>query len=109
MVKDSFNPKWLYAVWGALGFNGGSFIGVLISLLLICTPLTAYWESFEFGYTKEYTCINGNILSPLVGALSIATDVIATVLPCAMLHYYDLQVPRGQKIGLNIIFALSTM
>ena len=38
--------------------------------------------------------------------LSIISDVYAVILPSIMLRHYDLDIPRRQKIGLNIIFGL---
>jgi hypothetical protein len=107
MTKDTYNRLWLYAIWGALAFTFIYFAGVLITYCLICMPLSSYWLSYDFSYDKEYHCVNGNILSPLVGALSIFSDLYATALPWAMLRSYKLDISRRQQVALNIIFSLS--
>ena len=109
MVKDAYSRKWLYAIWAALFGLFAYFVAVLFTYCFICQPLSAYWESYDFNYNKTYTCINGDILSPLVGVLSIISDLYAVLLPSVMLRHYNLDVPKRQKIGLNIIFALGLM
>ena len=109
MAKDTYSPRWRYAIYTALGFTAAYFVGVLIAYCLVCQPLDAYWLSYNFNYDEDFTCINGNVLSPLVGVLSVVSDIYAVALPCIMLYCYNLDVPRRQKIGLNIIFALGTV
>ena len=106
MVAGTYSKRWLFAIWAALAFLGGSFVSILFAYCFICRPLSAYWASYNFDYDQEFTCIDGNILSPFVGTLSVFTDIYAVALPCAMLARVNLDVPRRQKIGLNVIFAL---
>lgn len=80
-----------------------------IDVKQMCQPLSAYWESYAFNYDQPFTCINGNVLSPLVGVLSVVSDIYAVVLPCVWLHRYNLNVTRRQRIGLDVVFALGTM
>lgn len=107
MAKDAYNRRWRYAVYAALGFTFAAFVSILIAYCLLCQPLDAYWLSYDFTYDKPYKCVNGNILSPTVGAISIFGDLLATALPWAMLANYELEVPRKQKIALNVMFSLS--
>ena len=109
MVKDTYSRRWLYAIWAALGCTAAFFVAILVTYCLICQPLSAYWESYNFAYDKSFKCIDGNILTLMSGVLTIISDLYAVVLPCLMLRHYDLDVPRRQKIGLNIIFALGTI
>ena len=100
------DPRSLYAIYAALAFTATYFVGILITYCLICQPLSAYWESYQFGYQKPFKCIDGNALTPIIGVLSIVSDIYAVVLPFFMLRHYQLDVPRRQRIGLNIIFSL---
>ena len=109
MVKGIKNSKWRYAVWGALAFTALTFVAVFLCYCFICRPLDAYWLSYDFGYDKQYTCVDGNVLSPFVGILSMTSDIYTVVLPCVMLQHFELSIPRRQKIGLNIVFALGSM
>ena len=104
MVKDTYSRRWLYAIWAALACTGAFFVAIIFTYCFICQPLSAYWESYSLGYDEEYQCINGNILTPVSGVLSIISDLYAVILPCVMLRHYDLDVPRRQKIGLVRVF-----
>lgn len=106
MAKDTYSRKWLYAIWAALACTAAFFLASLITFCLICRPLSAYWLSYDFSYDKEFTCINGNVLTPVSGVLGVISDVYAVLVPCLMLRHYNLDVPRRQKIVLNVIFAL---
>lgn len=109
MVVGTYSRRWVWAIWAALAFLAGYFVSILFAYCFMCQPLSAYWESYNYDYDREFTCLNGNILSPFVGALSVFTDVYAVILPCAMLARVNLDVPRRQKIGLNVIFGLGLM
>jgi hypothetical protein len=106
MAKDTYSRRWLYAIFAALAANAAFFVASLFVFCFMCQPLSAYWESYNFSYDKEYTCLDGNILTIVAGALGVVSDVFAVLLPTLMLRHYDLDVPRRQKIGLNIIFGL---
>lgn len=107
MVKDT--GRWIYATYAALAFTCSYFLGILIAYCLICRPLDAYWLSYDFTYNKSFKCVDGNALSLCVGILSVVSDLYAVILPYVILRHYDLNIPRRQRIGLNIIFSLSIM
>lgn len=107
MAKDTYNARWRWAIYAALAFTFAGFTAIVITYCLLCQPLNAYWLSYDYNYDKPYTCLKGNILSPTVGAISILSDLYATALPWAMLANYQLDVPRKQKIALNVMFSLS--
>ncbi|KAK5168904.1 uncharacterized protein LTR77_006213 [Saxophila tyrrhenica] len=107
MTKGTYNARWRYAIWAVLAFTFAFFAAVLVAYCFICQPLDAYWKSYSFTYDEPFTCINGNVLSQLVGALSILSDLYATLLPWCMLWKYKLDVPRKQRTALNTIFGLS--
>lgn len=107
MVKDT--GRWKYAIWTALAFTGCYFVGILLGYCLMCRPLDAYWLSYDFTYNKPYTCVDGDAISLCVGILSVVSDLYAVILPFIILRHYDLDVPRRQRVGLNIVFSLSIM
>lgn len=79
-------------------------------MLLFCQPIEALWRTYEpGGYDKEYSCFDGSKLTLASGVLGTVSDVYAVALPCLMLRGYDLDVPRRQKIALNIVFALGLL
>lgn len=107
MVKDT--GQWVYAIWAALAFTAAYFLAILVAYSLICQPLNSYWLSYDFSYHKPYKCIDGNVFSLCVGILSVISDLYAVGLPYIILRHYNLDVPRRQRIGLNIIFALGLL
>lgn len=109
MAKHTYSKNWLHATWAALCFTALYFVGVLLAYCLMCTPLDAYWLSYDPEYDTPFKCLNGNILSPFVGVLSVVSDVYAVLLPCIWLHRYNLHVTKRQRIALDIVFALGTM
>lgn len=106
MAKDNLDRRWLYAIYIALFVTAAYGVAIFITYCLICQPLDAYWLSYDFSYKKSFTCISGNALTLTSGVLSVLSDCYAVVLPCLMLRHYDLDVPKRQKIALNVIFAL---
>ena len=107
MAKDTYSRRWLYAIWAALGCTVAFYVAQVITMCLICRPLSSYWESYDiFNYHKKFTCIDGNVLTAVSGVLNVISDVYAVLVPCLMLRHYDLDVPRRQKIVLNVIFGL---
>ncbi|KAF2173601.1 hypothetical protein M409DRAFT_48556 [Zasmidium cellare ATCC 36951] len=106
MAKDSLDRRWLYAIYLALSVTAAYGLAIFLTYCLICHPLSAYWESYDFSYDKPFTCIDGNALTLTSGILSVLSDCYAVALPCLMLRHYSLDVPRKQKIVLNVIFGL---
>lgn len=108
LVTGTLARRWKLAIYFALAFHAAYLIGNTLGYFLVCRPLRAYWMSFDYEWLLEnhsYTCADAQALNPVVGVLSIVSDVYAVVLPFVILHYYTLDVPRSQRIGLNIIFA----
>lgn len=106
MVVDTFARRWRWAIYAALGFNAFNVCGVLLALFTVCRPLDAYWKSFNIlSYNKSYGCTPATVLNPIIGVISVLTDLYAVVLPCLIFRYYELDIPRRQKIVLNCVFA----
>ena len=109
LVNGTLARRWKLAIYFALAFHAAYLIGLTLGYLLICRPLEAYWMSYDYNWHKEFTCASANAINPVIGVLSILSDIYAVALPFIILHYYTLDVPRAQKIGLNIIFALGLL
>lgn len=106
MVTDTYSKRWKYAIWAAIGFTAAYCIGVFLAYILVCQPTDSYWLSYDFSYKGHYHCASAAGMNPAIGVLSVVSDLYAVILPMIMLNHYNLQVPRRQKIGLNVIFAL---
>ncbi|GAB7336224.1 hypothetical protein MBLNU13_g08991t2 [Cladosporium sp. NU13] len=109
LVTGTLARRWKLAIYFALAFHAAYLIGLTLGYVLICRPLEAYWMSYDYNWHKEFTCASADAINPVIGVLSILSDIYAVALPFIILHYYTLDVPRAQKIGLNIIFALGLL
>lgn len=78
-----------------------------VNFILICTPIDAYWKSFIPIYKVQYHCGTSNISGPVIGVLSVATDLVAAAFPVFL--FYDLKVPRREKIGLWVVSGLGLL
>lgn len=109
LVTGTLDRRWKLAIYLALVFHALYLIGLTLGYFLICRPLEAYWMSYDYvwkaKYQEKYTCASAQGLNPVIGVLSVVSDVYAVVLPFVILHHYKLDVSRSQKIGLHIIFA----
>jgi hypothetical protein len=109
LVVGTLARRWKLAIYFALAFHAIYLVSITLGYLLICRPLQAYWMSYDYNWNQDYTCAPANGLNPVIGVLSVLSDVYAVALPFVILHYYTLDVPRAQRIGLNIIFALGLL
>jgi hypothetical protein len=109
LVVGTLARRWKLAIYFALAFHAVYLVSITLGYLLICRPLQAYWMSYDYNWNQDYTCAPANGLNPVIGVLSVLSDVYAVALPFVILHYYTLDVPRAQRIGLNIIFGLGLL
>ncbi|KAK1815386.1 hypothetical protein LTR12_010183 [Friedmanniomyces endolithicus] len=107
LVKDTYDPRWRWAVIAAIAFTAAYSIAFLFTLIFNCNPTEAYWKSFDLMYAKSYTCVNTTFVNLLAGIFAIISDVYAVVLPCLMTRHFNLAT--GQKVALNIIFSLGLL
>ena len=109
LVTGTLARRWKLAIYFALAFHATYVLGITLGYVLICRPLEAYWKSYDYTYHEKYTCAPAESLNPVIGVLSVLSDIYAVALPFVILHYYQLDIPRRQKIGLNIIFTLGLL
>ncbi|KAK6428193.1 hypothetical protein LTR95_015667 [Oleoguttula sp. CCFEE 5521] len=79
-------------------------LALVLSLLLGCKPIEAYWKYFDLDWQQPYKCKDFTFFNPLSGCLSVIGDLYSVVLPVLMTRRLD--APRRQKIALNIVFSL---
>jgi hypothetical protein len=83
-------------------------IAFFVILFTACSPFTAFWDQFDIakqltGYSYHCWVDEGaDLLSASI--ISAVQDAIAAFLPTIL--YWNLQIPRHQKIALGAIFAL---
>jgi hypothetical protein len=76
----------------------------LISNILICVPVAAVWD--PLGHPDAW-CFPGPPKWWSDLAIHIFTELVILILPTRFI--YSLNVPKGQKLGLYMLFAFGTM
>lgn len=67
-----------------------------------CAPIDFTWNKGQSGQ-----CINIEILFVTLGIVNAVTDIIIVIMPLPLI--WKLKMPRGRKIGICGIFALSSI
>ncbi|KAF1938894.1 hypothetical protein EJ02DRAFT_270253 [Clathrospora elynae] len=88
------------ACFAMLGMVVAYGIWAIFSSIFMCTPVAFSWDkSISHGH-----CTNQLIVWILNAAVNIAQDLVIFVMPMAVIR--TLRIPKGQKKGLVIMFAL---
>jgi hypothetical protein len=96
------------ATWISIIGIAGFVVAFLLVLFLSCKPWSAFWDQFDLqktldGYT--YNCGVDESADLLAASIiSAVQDAITAFLPTIL--YWNLQIPRRQKVALGAIFAL---
>jgi hypothetical protein len=107
LVVGTFNNKFKWALWTAIGFVVVYTIVFSILIITACSPVEALWMKYELSYTTPYKCMNISVqvrLAKLAGALSVITDFYSVMLPAVLLS--RIRVSMRQRLGLFFIFGL---
>ncbi|KIW70237.1 hypothetical protein PV04_02527 [Phialophora macrospora] len=108
-LSVKFSRAFLIATWVGIVYNILYFVSFGLTLLLLCRPLHAYWDSFSpaWAASHDFHCASENAALPASSAFSVAGDFYSTLLPLILVYY--LELPRRQKIALYALFALGFM
>ncbi|OQU95387.1 hypothetical protein CLAIMM_01604 [Cladophialophora immunda] len=108
-LSVKFSRAFLIATWVGIIYNILYFLSFGLTLLLLCNPLHAYWDSFNpaWAATHHFHCGSESAALPASSAFSVAGDFYSTLLPLILVYY--LELPRRQKIALYALFALGFM
>jgi hypothetical protein len=107
LVAGTYSRRWKWAVIVAILFTAAWTLAFIFMLIFNCKPTMAYWKSFDPFWAHEYKCINTKVVNLLAGIFAAASDLYAVALPCLMTRHFDL--PKRQKIALNMIFCLGLL
>lgn len=109
LVAGTYSKRWKYATIAAIAFTIAYCVSFIFVLCFGCSPLQAYWLSFDFVWLEDntYTCVKGEQANLIAGILSVVSDLYAVLLPCLMLRHFD--APRRQKVALNIVFSFGLL
>lgn len=103
MVKGTFKRRWKWSVWVAIGFTIIWSLAFSIMIIATCNPVEASWKVFDPLYTKDWTCVDTRVSNTAAGVLAVLSDCYSLLLPWSMI--WPLDMPRRQKIALNLIFS----
>lgn len=92
------------AVWTTTFICAGAYTAIFFSLLFACKPIAASWNPLLLSVA---TCTNRGAIYIATAVIGIATDVMLMAIPIPTI--WGLQMPRKQKIGLTVIFAIGSM
>lgn len=93
--------KMRLAIWIVFGIVIVYGAWTVFSMVFFCTPIEAYWKSDS---NVKARCFKASQLWLVNGALNIFTDLLIITLPLPGLK--ALMLPRGQKLGLMLVFLL---
>ncbi len=92
-----------YTSYGGIVFIVSSGIAYIVATIFQCTPVYGFWDRTG----KDVHCIKPAPFWQSYAVLNILTDVAILALPISQIA--KLRLPRPEKIGLLIIFALGAL
>jgi hypothetical protein len=78
-----------------------TFIFVVL-LFSSCHPISALWQHFAPGYSRQFHCIDTSIAELISSAFSAVSDLLAIVLPLSFL--LTVQVPLRERLAICSVF-----
>lgn len=110
MVQGTYNPKFRWAIWGAIAFVIAYTVAFFVLTFTSCRPFVALWQQYNpdwLAKNPHFFCADIVIatqLSQLIGALSVVTDFYSVMLPAVLI--FKIQITKRQKYGLLFIFGM---
>jgi len=102
LVEGSYGQELRICIWAAIGFTIAYFFSFMFFLIFACSPVEASWKSLNIGWGVDYHCVDRKSVDPLVGALSVFSDLYTMVIPVYIVG--RLKLPMSRKIMLYVIF-----
>ena len=105
-LSVKFSKLFLIATWVGIVYNIVYMLAFFMTLLLICDPVYAYWQSFDpiWASTHKFRCNTEGLSLPASAGLSVLGDLYSTLLPVFLIYHLD--IPHRQKFALYALFAL---
>ncbi|KPI37258.1 uncharacterized protein AB675_1566 [Cyphellophora attinorum] len=107
-ISIKFSKAFIIATWAGIVYNILYMIAFALVLLLLCSPISAYWNSFNVIWVMthpNFKCGAENIELPLSGVFSVIGDFYSALLP--ILVIFNLNLSRRQKWSLYALFSLA--
>jgi hypothetical protein len=100
---DRSYSKWISrAIWIAIAFTIAYWLAFSLFLVFACNPVEASWKSLNLKWNVPYHCVDRDVVDPLVGALSVFSDIYAMAIPIYIVSKLKMQTSR--KVVLYIVF-----
>ncbi|GKU00284.1 integral membrane protein [Fusarium langsethiae] len=93
---------WRWSVYGVLFLVAGYNLAIMLVILFGCVPFEKSWDHTML----EGTCVNRPAVYICTAGLGIFSDLILLVMPLPMV--LRSQIPRRQKAGLIVLFAIGS-
>ncbi|RGP73804.1 hypothetical protein FSPOR_1498 [Fusarium sporotrichioides] len=93
---------WRWSVYGVLFLVAGYNLTITLVILFGCVPFEKSWDHTML----EGTCVNRPAVYTCTAGLGILSDLILLVMPLPMV--LRSQIPRRQKAGLVVLFAIGS-
>jgi hypothetical protein len=105
-LSVKFKKGFLVATWVGIVYNVLYLLAFTMTLLLICRPVDAYWNSFsrKWAATHHFHCTREGASIPARVGLNVLGDFYSTLLPLVLI--FGLKLPLKQKLSLYGLFAL---
>lgn len=91
-----------YTSYGGIAFIVSSGTAYIVATVFQCTPVYGFWDR-----TKDVQCINPASFWQSYAVLNIITDFAILAMPLSQIA--KLRLPRVEKFGLSIVFALGAL
>ena len=107
-ISVKFSKAFMIATWVGIIFNILYMIAFCMVLLLLCTPISSYWNSFDPIWVMTHPpshCGKENLELPLSGVFSVIGDLYSAVLPIVII--FNLNLSSRQKLSLYALFSLA--
>lgn len=103
LVDRAYGRVMQWAIYAAIAFSFAYLAAFLLFLVFVCSPTSATWLSLSITYSQPYKCAPRNVVDPLVGALSVFSDVYSLAIPEIVVS--SMKLPWRQKVALYGIFS----
>ncbi|WXC63063.1 hypothetical protein SNK03_008879 [Fusarium graminearum] len=93
---------WRWSVYGVLFLVAGYNLAIMLVILFGCAPFAKSWDHTML----EGTCVNRPAVYICTAGLGILSDLILLIMPLPMV--LRSRIPRRQKAGLVVLFAIGS-
>ncbi|KAF5690999.1 integral membrane protein PTH11 [Fusarium circinatum] len=93
---------WKWSVYSVFFLVAGYNLAILLVVLFGCTPFKKSWDPTIL----EGSCVDRGAVYICTAALGILSDLVLLIMPLPMI--LQLQMPRRQKAGLVVLFAIGS-